>query len=389
MRINEIVDFNKKCTGCLACKNICPKGAIELEKYGDGFYYPYINEKICINCGLCEKVCSINKEGNINNPVGIFVVRSQDEEVRLKSSSGGIFAILSREVMNSGGIVFGVAYCAENKNVQHLSTEKVSLEDIMRSKYVQSYKGNIYALVEKELKAEKEVLFSGTPCEIRALKAYLNEKKVSDKNLITVDFMCHGVPSPGLFEAFVSSLEKKYNSKVKNVTFREKENGWRTQIMKVYFEDGRVWKRKSLHYYYYYYFLNNYSLRNSCYGCKEYCSHESDITMADYWNISPDEDDNKGTSLIICNTKKGNIAVEKIKSLVKINTMDISNFNYDIYSHQQYNFQRKLKWAKCYKKHGINGVKTWFYLIEVCKNKAYSLLRMVGGKIKRIVKLGR
>lgn len=388
MRIDEIVDFNKKCTGCLACKNICPKDAIELKRYADGFYYPYISEKLCVDCGLCEKVCGINKEKITNNPSGIFMARSKDEKIRAKSSSGGLFAILSMDVVNNGGIVFGAAYCEENRSVEHISTDESCLENLMRSKYVQSYKGNIYASVEKELKTERKVLFSGTPCEIRALKAYLNEKKVSNKNLITVDFMCHGVPSPGLFEVFVSSLEKKYNSKVKNVTFREKENGWRSQIIKVYFEDGRVWKRKSLHYYYYY-FLNNYSLRNSCYDCKEYCSHESDITMADYWNISPEEDDNKGTSLIICNTKKGNIAIEKIKSLIKINTISASNFNYDIYSHHQYKFKRKLKWEKCYKKYGINGVRTWFYIIVVCKNKVYLLLRMVGGKFKRILKLGR
>lgn len=388
MRINEIVDFNKKCTGCLACKNICPKGAIELKKYGDGFYYPCINEKKCINCGLCEKVCSINKKKNLNSPKGVFIIRAKDENIRAKSSSGGVFAILSMDVISRGGIVFGAAYDVKNKRVRHISTEEVCLEELMRSKYVQSYKGDIYAQVERELKADREVLFSGTPCEIRALKTYLNQKKISDRNLITVDFMCHGVPSPGLFEGFVSDLEKKYNSKVQNITFREKDKGWHTQIIKAYFSDGRVWQRESLHYYYYY-FLNNYSLRNSCYSCEEYHQHESDITMADFWDINSNEDDNKGTSLIICNTEKGNYVLEKVKSLVKINSIETCNLNYDIYSHIKYNFKKKLKWEKCYKKYGINGVKTWFYVIELFKNKVYLLIRMVGGKIKHMMKMGR
>mgnify|MGYP001199706400 FL=1 len=389
MKVTEFREFNDKCTGCLACQNICPVGAIDIVKNIDGFYYPNIHKNMCINCGMCVKVCGIDKQKNINNPYAIFSAKSYDDNIRLKSSSGGIFSILSNDIISKGGIVYGAAYCAENKKIKHVSTDDVCLEEIMRSKYVQSDVEKIYTLVASELKDGRDVLFSGTPCEIRGLKAFLNEKKIESEKLITIDFMCHGVPSPGVFEEFVSDLEKQYNSKVKNVTFREKEKGWHKQVIKAYFQDGRIWEKESLHYYYYYYFLNNYSLRNSCYTCEEYCSHVSDITLADYWNIEPEEDDDKGISIIICNTVKGNDFIDRLKSLANIKNIDRKNFNYNIYSHKMYNYKNKLRWVNCYKKYGINGIKTWFYVIALCKNKIHSFVRMIGGKVKRIVKLQR
>ena len=157
--------------------------------------------------------------------------------------------------------------------------------------------------------------------------------------------MCHGVPSPRLFKDFVSSMKEKHGSDVFDVTFREKDKGWKNQVTKVYFKNKTVWKKTSLHHYFYYYFLHNYSLRDSCYQCTEYCSHVSDLTLADDWTSNADKNEN-GTSLVFVNTYEGKEILKAINSQALLSQAHVPNIS--IYSHEGYSYERKKQWLAAY-----------------------------------------
>ena len=390
MRIQDISKYLEFCTGCAACVNICPKNAIAFstDPY-DKFFYPQINNEQCINCGLCVKVCSIEKKKDVWENGKWFEAYALDEKVRFNGSSGGVFGLISQEVITRGGSVYGAAYESEKKKVNHCSTKDIPLEAILRSKYVQSNINFTFRDIEEKLKEGEEILFCGTPCQVRGLKEYLSLKGVSGA-LITVDFMCHGVPSGSFLEEYIVQIEKKAKKKVINITFREKDCGWRTQVMKVYFDDQSIWKFKSLehYYYYYYYFLNNYNLRKSCYTCDEYCYHIADITLADYWTVSPEKDDNKGISLIRTNTMQGENIILAIKNKAYVRAISSDQIDDKIYSHNSYNYNpRKRKhWMFVYNRFGIEGISTWYYYSVRMYKNIENFVRMSGGKIKKIIK---
>lgn len=354
MKVDEIRTHNEKCTGCHACQQICPNESIHMSYADDGFLYPVIDEKTCIGCGLCGRVCPIDKEKAEVRSQKIYSMYARDEDIVRQSSSGGIFKLLADQIIASGGVVFGACFCADSKEVRHCSTEEVDLCEIMRSKYVQSRIGDSYCLAAQYLQDKKKVLFSGTPCQIRGLLNYLEMRKI-DGDLITVDFVCHGVPSVTFFQEFLFKLEQKYKSHISNVTFREKDSGWHQQTLKVYFQNGLIWKRRSLDTPVYFYFVNDYSLRESCYRCDEYRHRVSDITLADDW-FSKVQKNGLGTSLVFGNSEKGKNALSEITPLVHWVDVTDENIDLEIYSHKNYDHDKKTLWQKWWKKKSFSFV---------------------------------
>ena len=320
------IENKTECMGCHACFNKCPKQAIEMVEDEKGFKYPKVNKEKCIECGLCEKVCPIINNRKILNDPKAYAIINKKDEIREKSSSGGIFTLLAEYVIKNGGVVFGAAF-DENWNVKHYYVEDIQDINIFRgSKYMQSIIGNTYKQAEEFLKDDRIVLFTGTPCQIEGLKAYLG--KEYDK-LYTQDIICHGVPSPKVHNIYLEYLKKKFKAnKIENISHRDKVKGWKNFNTEIKFDTGKYTEThdKDL---YMQAFLRDTILRDSCYDCKfKKKNRISDITLADFWgiqNILPEMDDDKGTSLMIINSKKGNNLFENIKNNVKYQEVDFEN----------------------------------------------------------------
>ncbi|WP_195467396.1 Coenzyme F420 hydrogenase/dehydrogenase, beta subunit C-terminal domain [Clostridium sp. D43t1_170807_H7] len=316
-----MIEISKKeeCHGCHGCMNICPKNCISMEIDNEGFWYPMVDKSICINCNLCEKVCpiiNIPKREKIDSIV--YACKNKDESIRMDSSSGGIFTLLCEFIIKKGGVVFGAAF-DKNFNVYHCYSETIEgCAKFRGSKYVQSVIGDTYKQVKKFLNEGKLVLFSGTPCQISGLDTYLMKKY---ENLIMIDIACHGVPSPVVYRKYIDSIKKLNSSKIENIQFREKSNGWKDYNFKVTFNDGSF-TQKMTDNIYMKGFLWDLYLRPSCYSCKfKKPVTSADITLADYWgvqNIHPKFDDDKGVSLILVNTDRGKEIIDNISKKMDI-----------------------------------------------------------------------
>lgn len=310
----EKIIEDKKCCGCYSCVNICPQNAIYMEEDNKGFNYPKIDSNKCINCGMCKKVCPVlNNKVEEEKKIKSYACYNVNLNQRLNSSSGGIFVLLAESVLNKGGVVFGAVF-DEKFEVRHSYCEnKNDLIKLLGSKYTQSIIGDSYKKVKEFLEEDRYVLFSGTPCQIEGLKAFL---KKDYKKLYTQDIICHGVPSPRLWKKYLKYIENKYNQKIENVLFRNKDKGWSLYQVKILLEK-KVYSKEFTKDYYMQAFLNNICLRDSCYECsfkKKY--RNSDITLADYWGvrkIHPEFNDDKGVSLVVINSEKGKDLFDNIK----------------------------------------------------------------------------
>lgn len=306
------------CSGCNSCYNICPKNAIEMKEDEEGFKYPIINKSKCIECGLCEKICpSINKKkyNKNNNDLKVVATYSKDDGNRKKSSSGGIFSELAAYIIREkNGVVFGAGFNDEFDVVHFGVNEEQQLDVFRGSKYVQSDVNSTYEETKKYLLQGSYVLYSGTPCQIAGLKSYLN--KEYDK-LYTCDIVCHGVPSPKVFKKYLSELEDRYNSKVKKINFKNKEYGWNASSMLIEFFNEEKYMSKLTEDNFMQGFLKNIYLRPSCYNCKfSELPRNADISLGDFWGVEGKYEefkDDKGTSIVLLNTKKGIELFEKIK----------------------------------------------------------------------------
>lgn len=310
--IKEICDY-EQCTGCMACLNVCSKQAIHLTIDKEGFERPEIDGDLCVDCGLCQKTCPMNYHPMVHEAQQVFSGWSKDENIRVSSSSGGAFTEIAKIVLSRGGVVFG---CALNKELkaEHIYVE--TLEDLSErltgSKYVQSHIGDSYKQVKSFLKQGRKVLFSGTPCQIAGLKNYL--RKDYD-NLLTIDLICHGVPSPMLFEEYKKYIQEHENMKLTNVSFRCKKSSWIFFNMTL---SGHVEKSSALKTYIGNYyedpylrgFIRDYFLRPSCHQCHFTSTKRcADFTIADWWGYhktAPEDKDYacKGVSLLMANTSK-------------------------------------------------------------------------------------
>lgn len=302
------------CTGCAACAASCSLHAITMESDERGFLHPQIDVSKCVSCSKCKAVCPQNNKKISGNTGKIYAALARNDELRKRSSSGGIFFLLASWILRNGGVVFGAAY-NEQMVVQHIAvfTEE-ELIKLQGSKYVQSQVRDTYWEAKSLLESGKSVLYTGTPCQIAGLRAYLN--KDYDR-LLTVDILCHGVPSPGVFRLYVENLQREYGKRVLDIQFRHKHLGWKNYITQVVFEDGS--SENVLKDTYMCGFLKNVYLRESCYQCL-YAKVErvGDITLGDFWGYqetAPEhiEDDNCGISLVMVNTDSGARALHRIK----------------------------------------------------------------------------
>ena len=306
-----------ECTGCRACQMVCPKDCITMERDKEGFFYPVVNEKKCVSCGICLKVCTDDKNRIYNiRESECYAAYAQNREDRETGSSGGIFYLLAKEVLIQKGVVFGASF-NESFGVKHKAVRKIEeLLDICGSKYVQSDIGDCFKQVEQELHKNRLVLFCGTPCQITGLLNYLGGK---NDNLICVSLICHGVPSETVWIKFLSDIECDFDLKeyeINNIRFRKKigekqffEIKTQTMSMTQFYTDIPFMDG----------FLKNYYLRPSCYACREKGIHSSaDIIIGDFWGIDridKELDNINAVSACLLQTKKGKEIFLKIKEI--------------------------------------------------------------------------
>ncbi len=304
------------CVGCSACANACPENWLNMVADKEGFLYPKIQRANCINCGACEKVCPvINRKSKGKESIQAYAVYSKNDNIRISSSSGGLFYTVAKYIIENGGIVYGAAF-DENLYLSHNGVDSVEdLYLLQGSKYIQSDTRLCFREIKKHLVANRPVLFCGTPCQVEGLLCYL---KKPYENLFTLDFICHGVPSPKAWEEYIKYQEKLFSSEACSASFRDKTKGWASFSSKLKFENHTEYLEDHNKDSYMKAFLQNISLRKSCYRCKfKSVNRNSDITMGDLWgikNILPDMTDDKGVSVVFIQSEKGQYLFEQIKA---------------------------------------------------------------------------
>ena len=415
---------NKQCCGCGACEQVCPKQCIGMVTDTEGFRYPNVNVDLCIDCHLCEKVCPMLHFKESVKPLSVEAMRFQENEKRIESSSGGVFTAIAEEIIRRGGVVCGAAW-TEDWQVEHRYCESVEgLTAFRGSKYVQCDTGGSYVQVRNFLRQGRWVLFSGTPCQCKGLKLFL--RKEYDK-LITIDFICHGVPSNKVFRAYLREEIHNYVPKdagknsvslspthqiperdvlvpsgwrLKDIRFRDKTNGWKKYsfaltLAKVTSEGEQntvsfspIFPESS---YMKGYGANIY-LRPSCHNCPARgFSSGSDFTLADYWGIEgqhPEMDDDKGTSLVAVHTGKAEKSLACIGGLLKripVNASEAYKIQICLHRNMSPGRYREEFWSSDYENDFSNVVN------RICKrrtpqqrvvNSMKSVLRTLG--VKRV-----
>ena len=306
----------EKCSGCHACYNVCPTKAIKMVEDEKGFKYPVVDQSKCVNCRLCEKVCPIINKKIVNNEPKAYSCYNKNDDIRSRSSSGGIFTLLASKILEKNGVVFGASFTNEFM-VEHIYVEKEEeLYKLRGSKYLQSIIGDSYKQVKKFLEEGRYVLFTGTPCQVEGLMAYLNKKY---EKLFTQDIICHGVPSPKVWKRYLEYRKIEDAEEPLEINFRNKDNGWKNYNLKFRYKEHEYKNNQSMDKYMQA-FLKNVSLRESCYNCSfKKINRLSDITLADFWGIekiNPEMFDDKGTSLVIVNNEKGKELFKEIQNEV-------------------------------------------------------------------------
>ena len=325
--MESIIKDRDLCSGCHACSSVCPKQCIEMRPNNEGFLYPEINQELCINCGLCKKVCNIaNERQTKDNSVVAYAVVSKNEVERQKSSSGGVFGLLCQEIIAQGGIVFGAGFSTNCEEVRHIGVDtNEQIGRLQGAKYVQSNINKTYLNVKENLETGRKVLFVGTPCQVDGLNAYLGGKY---DGLIMVDFICHGVPSPKLWMKYLRQFTNGNETEIK-VDFRNKKYGWKNYTFVIEKNKKVIYRKLHKEDPYLNAFIKNRTLRKSCYMCEhKTLDRKSDITLGDFWgidSIAQDMNDDKGTSLILVHTDNGQELIEKISLNAKIKMVEVES----------------------------------------------------------------
>lgn len=310
------------CCGCNACGDVCAKNAISFVTDGEGFWYPQVNKDLCVDCGLCDKVCPIlNKASHISRfeePIA-FAAYTKDEAIRLDSTSGGIHSTLALKMYEKNAYIGGAVYNADHTVSQIVDDNPARLPEIRSSKYLQSNAEGVYKEVKKLLKDGKNVLFCGTPCQIHALYNVVGKDW---DNLYTCDFICRGVNSPKVFLKYMEMLERQFGAKATEIKFKNKKWGWHNFSLRVNFENGKEYCKDRWHDLFFIGYLQagNFT-RPSCYECQfKGFPQKADITLADFWGIEKVDatmDQDKGTSLVMVNSEKGRELFDSIKDKVE------------------------------------------------------------------------
>lgn len=324
--MNHFIDKDL-CTGCSACANACEKKAITMNADLEGFLYPSIDESKCINCKKCERTCPVMRAEKYDcaKPI-VYAAKGQDSTILTQCSSGGIFSYLSGSVINESGVVFGAAF-NDNLELEHKCVYAIDeISKLYGSKYMQSSVASSYVLCKELLANGRKVLFSGTPCQIAGLCSYLDRDY---EKLITVEVVCHGVPSQFVFKRYLRDIKHKLKSDVLGVSFRDKETGWEAYSVKYSLSDGSTFSINHEDDKYMKAFLRNLSIRPSCYRCNfKKGKSKADLTLGDFWGIEdviPDYKKQDGVSLVMCNTNKGMEFFEQISSELIVKQVDYND----------------------------------------------------------------
>lgn len=288
-----------RCCGCEACRNVCPRQCITMRTDSEGFAYPGVDASACVDCGLCETVCPELHPGERRLPVAVYAARNRDESVRSASSSGGVFTRLAEWILDRGGVVFGARFNEKWEVVHDYAGMREDLARFRGSKYVQSRIGDTYRQAERFLKEGRMVLFTGTSCQIAGLKRFLRREY---ENLLAVDVVCHGVPSPRVWSRYLDDLTEGAPERISFVSFRDKQEGWRDFSLKVACGD-QTYRENLRKDPFFRLFLENLTLRPSCHSCPSKGGRScSDMTLGDFWGIErvdPAFDDDRGCSVVL------------------------------------------------------------------------------------------
>lgn len=390
--MNQVYCEKKDCCGCSACFNRCPTKAIEMRKNENGFIYPFIDTKKCIDCGLCRKVCPFINQPTFNLPVKCYCAINKNKEQLLVSSSGGAFSALATSILKEGGIVFGATKIRNEKGFSFIFKSIRTVDEIpllQKSKYVQCDILKTYQEVERELRTGKKVLFSGVPCQIAGLKKFLLRDY---KNLITVDIICHGVPNAEILNSYLHYFEKKKRIKVKDFDFRSKKKGWGPLLLKI---NGIAKKGKEKIFYlktyqssYYHLFFTSEIYRDSCYSCPFAGPKRiSDITIGDYWGVQqyfPNLNVKEGCSCLLVNTMKGMVFLETHKDNLELLESKIENIqvlNHQLVKPATHTGVRE-KVLNIYKNSSYTEVDHYFFFHFYLPK----VIRRLGSPLKKIVR---
>ena len=380
--MNEIIS-KELCTGCNACSSICPRNAIIMREDYQGFKYPVINNSLCVNCGLCKKYCPVNcfdeSTSNVSSEISTHAYRSNGDR-RLDCSSGGVFFDLAYNwIEYEKGIVIGAAFNDYFMLEHRVASKLDEIEPLIGSKYLQSDLNNVFKTIKEYLDSGVKVLFFGLTCQVEGILSYTN----CNKDLFCVDLICMGVPSPKVWKYYLMTFFDVEN--IKRINYKDKELGWHRFSFRVERKDGTVFTQPGVDNYFMQCMFKGYSLRASCFNCKYKCQNKkSDLTIADCWgseHFANEMDDNKGLSMIISHSDKGEYLVESLK---KYGLM--KRFNYE--NVLEYN----SNYAKCVSEPRFRKIfyKTVFKFPSIAfpffgKQKA-SFLSRIKNKIKRCLR---
>lgn len=387
------------CCGCGVCAEACPKNAICLKPDEYGFFYPTINEKKCVLCGICKKVCGFRNESKKKECINAYAVAIKNDNILVNSASGGAFYAIAKHFICNHGVVFGSSSEYQNDSwvIKHIEIKHIDeLWKIQGSKYVQSKTEDVFYRVKELLKSGVKVLFSGTPCQIANLYSYLD--KEGTDNLYTIDIICHGVPSPIYFEEYIKILEKKVNGSIIDFKFRDKTRGWGLNAK--YVVQKKTGKRKQVVLSsgcssYYHYFLCSEIYRDCCYSCR-YATKDrvGDITLGDFWGFEDfypsciKENGGKfnsrlGISCVLVNSDKGKFLLEAVNDDLVIYDSDIETIakkNHQLKECSVHSEKRE-ELLKLFREFGYLGIENKYktdlgrryYLMQI-KNKCINII---------------